>query len=291
MAFTLIVDSNYLCYRAWHSMKSRTEKSKAVLFGFMRDLKYLRNRFSTDNIVFCWDSKYNLRKEMLSSYKTRNTENKEEEKEKSEIHKQIVNLRQNIIPGLGYRNSILKHGYEADDIICMVRDKLNKKNKFRGPTENTQTIVSGDKDLYQLLDNYTDIYNPLKRQVITATSFFNEFGIYPKSWLEVKALVGDKSDNLLGVPGVGVTTAIQYLKGYLKEDSVIYRKIQDSTKIIERNIDLMGLPFEGCPPVFIKKQPMIDSMTWDRIWGSYLGMNAIQQIIPLQRGLFDGADN
>jgi len=106
-------------------------------------------------------------------------------------------------------------------------------------------IASSDDDLLQLLSPYTSIYNLGRKERYTEQKFIQDYGIQPQEWVEVKKIAGCSGDNVPGVPGVGEKTAIRYLRGELNPDTKAYQKIEQGRKIIERNEDLVSLPFPG----------------------------------------------
>ena len=76
------------------------------------------------------------------------------------------------------------------------------------------TIISSDKDLMQLYKKIVRIYDPLKNKFITAEDIINKFGVDSKKVIDVQSLAGDSSDNVPGVPGIGVKTAAELIKKY-----------------------------------------------------------------------------
>jgi DNA polymerase-1 len=141
-------------------------------------------------------------------------------------------LREEILPALGFRNIFLKAGVEADDLIASL--VMANKDLF-------WMIISTDDDLLQLLDRNVYIYNLKSKRIVTPKSFATEYGVSPSLWHYVKAIAGCVSDNVKGVSGVGVKTAIRYLNGQLR--GIKKDKIEESKEIVNRNLKLVKLPY------------------------------------------------
>lgn len=236
----LIIDCNYLCHRAIHTMGALTANnvSTGVLFGFLMQIKTFAKNFQTNKLIFTWDSRESERKKIYPQYKENRDIDKlptEDKEAKLAAYEQFDILREHILPKMGFKNNFQFSGYEADDIIAMIAMCYDIKS----------IVITGDHDIFQLLD-YTDIYLPAgDGKYITYSSFVEENGIKPKDWIMVKAIAGCSSDNVKGVYGVGDTTAIKYLKGDLKKTSKKYTAIGKAYEddMIANNLKLVSLPF------------------------------------------------
>jgi len=139
---------------------------------------------------------------------------------------------------------------EADDVIAYLC-------KFMYP-DAEKVILTTDKDYYQLLDENTRIYNPHKKNFVTAADVFAEFNVHPKNFALAKALCGDRSDNIPGVKGLGFKTLAQRVPLMCSSDDIttqhvidfcrsrtddakIFREVVASEKIIRRNWSLVYL--------------------------------------------------
>ena len=105
-------------------------------------------------------------------------------------------------------------GFEADDIIGTISTKVSKENI-------ECTIITTDKDMDQLVDKYIKIFNPRKKQIRDIDRIRNEMGIEPKSFIDVLALSGDSSDNIPGVPGIGIKTALELIREWKSLENVL----------------------------------------------------------------------
>lgn len=247
----LILDCDYLCHRAEHSMSGLKFKGRmtGVLYGFFKALLSLEERFDTGNVVFCFDSKIRKRAEIYPEYKAqrKTPSTREEAKAAVEYHHQIIKLRTTYLPSVGFNNILWHPGYEGDDQIAVAHQRIRSR-----PYGEESIIVTCDQDLYQLIDPRCSIFNPATEKTIDLDTFDKMYGIHPRWWALVKALGGCSSDNIVGAPGVGEKTALKFFKGELKHESKAYKSIHkfldDGDKYV-RNCRLITLPYPGCPTV------------------------------------------
>jgi DNA polymerase-1 len=242
----ILVDSNYICYVAKHSLKglSYQEKKVGVIFGFLRQILSLAKVFETNKFIFVWDSQSSLRKEIFPAYKARRKTNKTEEDLELDAlsYPQFDDLRNTIIPYLGFTNNHIQIGYEADDLIAVITK-----------TGDEYIIVSADEDLYQLLSETVSLYSIRKKQLYTAKNLYKDYGVTPKQWAMVKAISGCSTDEIPGIVGVGEKTAAKYIRKQLPFNTKTHQSILKGTEIIRRNTPLVDLPFKGTLPITYKR--------------------------------------
>ncbi len=242
---TLLIDANYLCHRAWHSMPDMEYDNMPtdIVFGFLNQIASLAKLFETNQFVFCWDSRDNKRKKLSPTYKIKRNKSKKNEtpdeyterkRIRKQAYKQFAQLRLNILPQIGFCNMHIQKGYEADDLIARLV-------MYR---PGTYLIVSADHDLYQLL-TYADMYMPQNKVLVTADMFIKKWELQPVVWASVKAMAGCSSDNITGIDRVGETTAVKYILDKLGKHTKTYKRIEKSTELIDRNLKLVTLPFKG----------------------------------------------
>ena len=258
----LILDCNYLCHRAKHTFGDlrASHTATGVVYGFLRDLLALRERFNTNRFVFCWDSDWSKRKAILPTYKQNRKKEytKEEEKFNEAFRKQIHKLKTEYLPTIGFKNILWQDGYESDDHIAAVCQALV-------PDVEEGIVVTADQDLYQCISSNISWYNPRTRVLMHLSLFKNTFGIRPKQWVKVKAIAGCTSDNIKGVHGIGNMTALLYIRKELKSTSKKYQAIKTHWKdIVLFNRPFVELPFKGTDPVRLVK----DNVTqegWNKV--------------------------
>lgn len=216
----LVIDGNNLMSRSYYATAYKTEEAllEKDQFGnfingvkmFLRKLERYLQTYKPTHLVVCWDNDnpflQNFRKQMYFPYKGLREEKPKALEQQLETIKQI--LDQLDIPQL----MDMKGKYEADDLIGSVIKQW--KREHNGPV----FMVSDDKDLFQLLDK--DIYQILKKgndkeeTVYSIEHFQYDYGITPQQWVDAKAILGDNSDNIPGVSGVGEKTVFELLKRF-----------------------------------------------------------------------------
>jgi DNA polymerase-1 len=240
----LVVDSPFLCHRAFHTTGRLQHNGDptGVVYGFLQAILTLQEEHNTHDIIFCFDYGKGIREKKHPEYKRarRQKEASRSEEEKEALlglRKQMRLLRNEILWELGFRNTLFQHGYEADDLIAKICEHL--------PSSDRIIIVSGDHDLYQLLSKNVILWNPIKKMVYSRNALFKEYGVTPPEWACVKALAGCKSDGIMGIKGVGEKTAARYLLGKLNPKQKSYQKIVKGYDIYKRNLPLVTLPYPG----------------------------------------------
>jgi len=233
----LIIDSHAIIHSVKYGMihLSFNEQSVGVVLGFLRKVYSLSKKFDTNKFVFTWDSKRRARQKLYPEYKLNHSVKAPELVELDKlVYPQIDDLRLYAIPKMGFKNTFIQSGLEADDLIAVVSQIPTKEHKI---------IVSGDGDLYQLLTPDVSMYKVKVNKLYTLKDFQNDYNIEPNQWADVKKIAGCTSDHVKGVKGVGEKTAIKYLKGKLNPTSKTYQNILNSKDIIQRNDILVRLPF------------------------------------------------
>jgi DNA polymerase-1 len=238
----LIFDMHYLAWRAYHTTGELSYKGvrTGVVFGVLRDMVDLQDTFMSTHTACCFDCGRIRRKDIYEGYKKkRHTRSLTEEEQKGydEVRRQIYLLRCLYLNKIGYANVLWANGFESDDIIAGITRNL--------PDRDEAVIVSADKDLYQLLRPNVSLYNPAKRHTTTLQSFFQAYGIKPRQWARVLAIAGCKTDEVPGIPGIAVKSAVAYLRGELGGKR--YDRIRAGRQQMLFNRRLVELPFEDTP--------------------------------------------
>ena len=242
----VLLDCNNICHIAMHSMGdlSHREMRTGVIFGFFLKLLAVAREFETHGFVMCWDSRRSIRQKHFPDYKRKRREARREMTSDEEYRylsmvEQTQQLREDILPQLGFKNNFIQTGYESDDLMAYIV-KANRDLNW--------LMVTSDNDMYQCLD-YCDIYNPQTKKAINRNSFERKYGITPRQWVQAKAIGGCDSDNVPGVEGVAdpkreTSKALKYIRGELTKGK-IFDRIEASDDLIDRNIALVALPLSG----------------------------------------------
>lgn len=196
---TYLIDGSGYIFRAFYAVAPLTTKGGLhtnALFGFTKMLLKLIRDKKDEKLVVVFDAgKTTFRNELYDKYKANRSEAPQE------LIEQFPYFRK-IAKALGLCVLELP-GYEADDVIATLVDKVKDP-----------VIVSGDKDLMQLVGNGTYIIDPMKDKEIREAEVIEKFGVPPDKVVEVLALMGDSSDNIPGVKGIGPKTASDLVLRY-----------------------------------------------------------------------------
>ncbi len=208
--FYLIDGSGYI-FRAYYALPPLSRKSDGMptgavsgfcnmLFKLLEDSKSNENKHKPTHFAVIFDSaRKNFRNEIYSDYKGNRSDAPEDLVPQFEFIRKSVKAFN--LPSVELIN------YEADDLIATYVEQILKEGA-------KVTIVSSDKDLMQLYKKNIRIYDPMKNKFITNEDINNKFGVGPDKVIDVQSLAGDSSDNVPGVPGIGVKTAAELINQY-----------------------------------------------------------------------------
>lgn len=256
----LIVDAMNTLIRSFSLLKAMNPSGSHVggLVGFLRSLGYVTRIFDPTRVVVVWDGKGGSgnRKNIDPNYKAQRAtsrithwglyDTKEEETEA--LIGQLFRT-QDYLECLPVQQMVLEK-LEADDIMAYLAKRASLAGK-------KVTIVSSDKDFLQLVDNNIEVYAPVKKKTFTKDNIFEELKVLPVNYNLVKALLGDNSDNLQGVKGLGIKTIVAEFPKLLTEKTdldyvykvaeeklegkKIFAKILHNWDRVETNFKLMDL--------------------------------------------------
>lgn len=215
-----LIDGMALIYRAYYAMvKNPLTSSKgvntSVLYGFVNSLLKLLKDENPKYIAIVLDTKAKtFRHKEYDLYKANRKPMPDDLAEQlATLYKVLDTLNIKIFK---------KDGYEADDLIGTIPKLINDDNI-------STYMYSGDKDLVQLVNKNTFLYNPgnsfKPTTVYDIDSVYEKYGIYPENFIDYLALLGDTSDNIPGVKGVGAKTACKLVKEFFTIEN-IYKNIE-----------------------------------------------------------------
>ena len=224
--FYLIDGSGYI-FRAYYALPPLTRKSDglpvgavsgfcSMLFKLLEDSKSNENLQKPTHFAVIFDAaRKTFRNEIYSDYKANRSEAPDDLAPQFEyIRKSVVAFN---LPSVDLPN------YEADDLIATYAEQIIAKGA-------KVTIVSSDKDLMQLYRKDVRIFDPMKNKFITSEDIVTKFGVGPEKVIDVQSLAGDSSDNVPGVPGIGVKTAAELINKY-----GTLEKLLDNAQEIKQN--------------------------------------------------------
>ena len=208
--FYLIDGSGYI-FRAYYALPPLTRKSDGLpvgavsgfcnmLFKLLEDSKSNENLEKPTHFAVIFDSaRKNFRNEIFPDYKGNRSDAPDD------LIPQFDYIRKSVLafnlPSVELTN------YEADDLIATYVEQILAEGA-------KVTIVSSDKDLMQLYKKNVRIYDPMKNKFINEEDVNKRFGVGPKSVVDVQSLAGDSTDNVPGVPGIGIKTAAELINKY-----------------------------------------------------------------------------
>ena len=205
----LIIDSNNLVHRTFWTAKNQsrrqgiedTEKiARLHIYFTLNAIFSYVNKFKPTKIICVWDEKQdyqrNIRKEQLDGYKGNRSSDSTPHHQNDRIKKMLSCL------GI---SSIFPREREADDIVAYICKTF----------EGEKVIVSVDRDFLQLVDENTILYDAIRKRQFTLDTFTEDTGYTKTEWLNAKCLLGDKSDNVPGIPGFGKAKVRKWLDGKL----------------------------------------------------------------------------
>lgn len=224
MAKLVVIDGNSIMNRAFYGLSGRnmltTKKGipTNAIYGFLTILFKILNEDLPDYLVVAFDLKTpTFRHKMYDGYKAQRKGMPDELSVQMPIIKDILDAM-NI-------SRIEMEGFEADDIL----GTLSKKAKKQGVDV---TLFTGDRDSFQLIEDGINVKLPVTKGGKTETEVYNvakiqeKYGVTPLDLINVKGLMGDSSDNIPGVPGIGEKTALAYIKEF-KTIEGVYENIDD----------------------------------------------------------------
>ena len=218
----LIVDANNLSYR-W------LQRPNYNSFGadFIRTIQSLSKSYEAARTIVCFDfGKSYYRMDMHEEYKgTRKKPQDEEEAKKYEDFFAVLNSLPDELD-----EEVLKfRGVEADDILAFITQNVSDRYDHTW-------IISSDRDLYQLIDHNVSIFNIFGRKEVTEESLMEDYGTTPYEYMLSRIIEGDKSDNILGIEGIGPKRA----QG-LAKDHKEFNKLLESLPIKGRSKYIQNL--------------------------------------------------
>jgi len=251
----IIIDGYGFIFRAYHVQPPLiSPKGQAVgaIYGFTSMLLKLINDFKPEYAVIVLDNgEKNFRHHLYPEYKAHRPPAPEDLISQLKLIKSVASA-------LNF-HYISKIGYEADDIIASLAHVAAKQ-------QQKAVIVSADKDLMQLQNEYIHIYDPVKAKYITQEDIFAKFGVRPDQVREVQALIGDSADNIPGVKGIGPKTAASLINQYGTVEN-IYQSLRELTPrqqamlMSDKEAALMSWQLVGLA-VDIEIEQGLDEFTW-----------------------------
>ncbi len=220
----LFIDGNHLFYRSFFAIKNLSTPEGIptnAIFGFLKAILHLTKQQKPDVLAVCFDTKGGTyRSEITPEYKANRPSPPASLIEQSKRIREILTKLQ--IPWFE------KTGYEADDLLATLATDYVEKN-------HQVYIYSGDKDLLQLISPSIHVLVPVLKQTepVDADEEFvrEKYGVLPSQIIDFKSLVGDPSDNIKGVPKIGLKTAAKLLQKYPSIEDILQSNSKEKEQI------------------------------------------------------------
>lgn len=228
----ILIDMNNLAHRVFHTpqaeLTTKAGEPSGVILGVINNIKATIERFpECTRVMAMWDGgKSQWRKEAYPSYKAGRDYGSKEDPEKKAKYDALWSQMEILHESLHLFgvNSIKIEGQEADDLIASACKVLP------GP----KVIVTNDKDMLQLISHEVSVYTPQKGgKMIGIMNFYEETGVTLSAYLGYRALVGDSSDNIIGVPGIGEKTAKDLMSKYGHIDNILNAQGEDKKALMK----------------------------------------------------------
>ena len=248
----ILIDGSSFIYRAYFAIPGYLATTKGLptkaVFGVTQMVLKILKEWDPEYIIWFMDEKEpTFRHKLYENYKATRP------KMPDELKIQIPYIK-DIISALGIP-VLSSPGYEGDDLIASFIKNIVKNLNL------SAIIIAGDRDLYSLIDKNVSIYDPVREKFLDLDTFLKKYQFPPQIFPEFRALTGDPSDNIPGVPGIGEKTAKELLKRF-KNLETLYQNIQklSSSKLREKlikyrdqvlnNVALLTLNFDTPLPSY-----------------------------------------
>ena len=265
----VLIDAMNMLIRSFSLIKSMNPDGAHVggIIGFLRSLGYVNRILDPSRVIIVWDGKGGSgnRKNINPDYKAQRATSRithwglydTKEQETEALIGQLYRV-QDYLECLPVQQIGLEK-LEADDIIAYLAKRASSSNK-------KVTIVSSDKDFFQLIDDNISIYAPIKKKVFTKENVVEELKVLPENYNIVKALLGDNSDNLRGIKGLGIKTILSEWKSFAYDPLASLQDVWDHCET--------QLEQEKSKKIFAKILH-----DWDRVLSNYEIMNLHDSVL------------
>ncbi|QPK05456.1 DNA polymerase I [Vibrio kanaloae] len=294
----ILIDGSSYLYRAFHAYPgtmSNGDIPTNAVYGVVNMLRSMMRQFASDRMAVIFDAKgKTFRDDMYPEYKANRPPMPDD------LRCQIEPLH-NVIRAMGLP-LISIPGVEADDVIGTLASQASKAGM-------PVLISTGDKDMAQLVDDNVTLINTMTNVVMDREGVIEKFGIPPELIIDYLALMGDKVDNIPGVPGVGDKTATALLQGigsieklYQNLDDIaalgfrgsktMAKKLIDNKDNAEMSYELatikLDVELEETPESLVKAQPNIDELI--KLYGQLVFKSWLNELLDGGNGVVEAAE-
>jgi DNA polymerase-1 len=224
----LIIDGNNLVHRAfWVASNQPIFNEHFHVHLFLTSLKNYVTQYQADVVYCTWDEKIdfqvNKRKELFEDYKG----NRDQERNKA-VHSKNYIIKE-LLEYLGIKN-VLPRAYESDDVMAIFNHLYPDVERI---------IITVDKDMCQLIGENTVVYDPIRKVEFNLKNFKELIGYELEDFVKLKALAGDKSDNIPGIKGFGKVKIAKFLAGEYHMSEAERVQFEDNLKLVDLSLTLL----------------------------------------------------
>lgn len=246
MNYHILIDGNSYLYKAFYGVPKLYNKSGQptnAIYGFLKMILKVSKKFSPTKLIVVFDGPDNSRQKkiLMQDYKIHRQPMPDELKSQTHILCDILSDMDIDMYRL--------EGVEADDVIAkFINDFINIYNDV---SQDMMYVISSDKDLLQYVDGSVKVYNPSDDKIIDEDSVKEKWGVSALQIRDLLALMGDTSDNIPGIPGIGEKTAVKLLQQYHNLQNVLNNASNITGKLgekITQNKDIALLSYELASP-------------------------------------------
>jgi len=249
----ILIDAMNLAYRSWwpvRELKTSEGMHSGLEFGFLKNMLSLTREATPAKVILAWDGRPKRGLDLYPEYKAgRNKDMKDGEPPWDPRLERLKRLLSTVVESLYHPEM------EADDQIA-------RMVKLREGENRTTAIVSNDADMFQLVSNLTHVKKD--RNYITPTEVQTEYGVPPEKMILVRAVSGDRSDNIPGIPRIASKTKVrlaskansldELVKQFSSDGQLTSRereKLEDGVALVRRNYEIMDLRSQPPEPTII----------------------------------------
>lgn len=289
----LIVDSHSILFKSYFAFIRRPLKNSkgmntSALYGFLRTFFSLLKKFEPDYLCFAFDKSRNtFRRQLYADYKAHRAPTPED------LVQQLP-YAPRLAQSMGAK-TIMMDNYEADDLLGSISHQFTERE------QNLEVyLITGDRDSYQLIKErvfvgYTSSKSKDGIEIYNSDSISDKYGLDPRDLIEVKALMGDSSDNIPGVKGVGEKTAIKLIQEWHSLEALYSNLDEIKGKLKEKLIQDEALAYISRDLARIKtdiKLPFaLEDLKWTNEYSDELRELLVElEFYSIQEELFDSSD-
>jgi len=286
----LIVDGSNTAHRADNvlDLTSPSGERVAVVYGVVKMLLSIQKKYPSAKMYVVWDRGLSkARKKIFSEYKKKKKEMTDEERLKREVFKQQAEVCKVFCKAMGI-SSLEYPNTEADDIIYLLSDLCFRKGK------GSVMIISSDKDFLQLVNENTDVYDPIRDILYTDENFEELTGMRPYLFALFRAITGDASDGIPGVPRMGKKRTLKVIKSLSSGiDSIVgdkvledkwAEKVRSNAEIVFRNMQLIDF---GLQEYDVSLRAYVDSAADEKTYPNFDVLEALLKKYAFQIDIKD----